>query len=274
MKNYNPFFDYTNYDTYYTYFKQIIMFPIACIRCCFLGFVIGSIYVSIKILDKKYRDSILLYSARAWIYGFGYNNIKIKNKEFIKNAVTNKAIFIYNHGSFMDPYVISSFIYPCTQVSYYKFYNMFKDFCVFFNFISINDDIRYTLNSKKIVDHINNYKSIISIAPEGAVHNGTHLLRFRTGAFITSHPIQPIIIKYPNTYVKSTFSINYSALFIIYNTLIQFSNSIEIELLPLQYRKEDELPIDFAERIRVLMSEVSGIPMIDVYGYEKYNVNL
>ena len=269
MTKYNPFADYTNYNTYYTYFKQIIMFPIACIRLCFLTSILASMYILINITDKKYRDIIISYSAKAWVYAFGYYNIKIKNKTYINNAVINKAIFVYNHGSFMDPSVISGFVYPCAQVAYYKIYNNFKPICEFFNFISINDDIRYTQNSAKILHHINNNKPLLSISPEGATHNGKHLLKFRTGAFITSQPIQPIIIKYPNKYVNSTFSVNYSALFIIYNTLIQFHNSIEVELLPLQFRKENELPIDFAERVRKLMSAVSGIPMIDVYGYDK-----
>ena len=78
----------------------------------------------------------------------------------------------------------------------------------------------------------------------------------------------PIILKFPNKYINVSWSENYSTFFVVYNIFSQFYNNAVIEVLPLQYKKQDETASEFANRVRDVMSKASGLPKSNVYGYD------
>ncbi|CAH1778543.1 unnamed protein product [Owenia fusiformis] len=106
----------------------------------------------------------------------------------------------------------------------------------------------------------------IMIFPEGTCTNRTCLINFKPGGFYPGVPVQPVCIRYPNKLDTITWTWEGpSALKIIYLTLCNFHNSIEVEFLPVYKpnQEERENPKLFAENVRELMSESLGIPVTD-----------
>ena len=278
MKVYEPYFDDTNYNTPYTYFKYIIMSPVVLLRTLLIAADVSSFVLFIKLnipFTRKYSTIVETLFCKLITFGFGFHNIKVKNKIYIQDAIKNNAIIVYNHVTYIDSFIICGSVYNYAPLIYYKYYNYIKCIIDYVDGICINDSKCGSSNSEKIIDHVNKRKRLLGIAPESVITNGKYLINFNTGAFITNSPILPIILKYPNKTNLSSCC-NYSTLFKIYTILAQFNNNVEIELLPLQYKIEGETPREFADRVRKLMSETSGISMIDVVGrrdkYKSYKV--
>uniref|UniRef100_A0A8C6ZE02 Lysophosphatidylcholine acyltransferase 1 n=1 Tax=Nothoprocta perdicaria TaxID=30464 RepID=A0A8C6ZE02_NOTPE len=93
------------------------------------------------------------------------------------------------------------------------------------------------------------------------------------GAFIPGVPVQPVVLRYPNKLVSSAcFIINsmgYLVLEILWLTLCQLHNSVEIEFLPVYIPSEEERknPALYASNVRRVMAEALGVSVTD-YTFE------
>jgi len=284
MLDYEPFIDTMNYNTPYTYLKFVLMFPVVLMRMSLLGFTVGGFYCFSFINKTKYRktaDTIIIIISKIILYIFGFYNVKVKNTHYVKDALDNKAIVIFNHVTIIDIYFIWAHICLTCPLLHSKWYTYFLRLSKFVDAIPIDVDNRNSSNSNKIFEFIDNSNSnsntnsgsakankLIAIAPEGVITNGHSLIQFRTGAFITEKPVLPVILKFPNKYINVSWSNNYSTFFVLYNMFSQLYNNAVIEVLPLQYKKQDETSREFADRVRDAMSEASGLPKLNVYGYD------
>ncbi|XP_047238958.1 lysophosphatidylcholine acyltransferase 1 isoform X2 [Girardinichthys multiradiatus] len=107
----------------------------------------------------------------------------------------------------------------------------------------------------------------IMIFPEGTCTNRSGLILFKAGAFIPGFPVQPVVLRYLNK--LDTFSWTWhgpGALKILWLTLCQPHNSVEIEFLPVYYpsMKERENPALFASNVRKLMAKALDVPLTDL----------
>ncbi|KAL4616946.1 lysophosphatidylcholine acyltransferase 1 [Arapaima gigas] len=104
----------------------------------------------------------------------------------------------------------------------------------------------------------------IMIFPEGTCTNRSCLITFKPGAFIPAVPVQPVVLRYPNKMVRTT-----SPRHILWLTLCQLHNRVEIEFLPIYVPSEEEKkdPALFANNVRRLMAKALDVPVTD-YSFE------
>ncbi|XP_021415816.1 lysophosphatidylcholine acyltransferase 1 isoform X2 [Oncorhynchus mykiss] len=107
----------------------------------------------------------------------------------------------------------------------------------------------------------------IMIFPEGTCTNRSCLITFKPGAFIPAVPVQPVVLRYPNRMDTITWTWQGPGAFeILWLTLCQFHNPIEIEYLPLYTPSEEEKnnPALFANNVRSIMAKALELPITDL----------
>ncbi|XP_012688969.2 lysophosphatidylcholine acyltransferase 1 [Clupea harengus] len=110
----------------------------------------------------------------------------------------------------------------------------------------------------------------IMIFPEGTCTNRSCLITFKPGAFIPAVPVQPVVIRYPNTLDTITWTWQGPGAFkILWLTLCQLHNEFEIEYLPTYTPSEEEKknPALFAQNVRRIMAKALDVPITD-YTFE------
>ncbi|KAK3086372.1 hypothetical protein FSP39_017489 [Pinctada imbricata] len=106
----------------------------------------------------------------------------------------------------------------------------------------------------------------IIIFPEGTCTNRQCLINFKPGAFYPGVPVQPVCIRYLNKLDTITWTWEGPGAFkVLWFTLCQFNNKIEIEFLPVYSPSEEEIkdPKLFANNVRLKMAECLRIPTTD-----------
>ncbi|NXB53199.1 PCAT1 acyltransferase, partial [Leucopsar rothschildi] len=96
------------------------------------------------------------------------------------------------------------------------------------------------------------------------------ILPFSCRAFIPGVPVQPVVLRYPNKPDTITWTWQGPGAFeILWLTLCQFHNSVEIEFLPVYTPSEEERknPVLYANNVRRVMAEALGVPVTD-YTFE------
>ncbi|CDQ79974.1 unnamed protein product [Oncorhynchus mykiss] len=92
-------------------------------------------------------------------------------------------------------------------------------------------------------------------------------LSLKVGAFIPAVPVQPVVLRYPNKMDTITWTWQGPGAFeILWLTLCQFHNPIEIEYLPLYTPSEEEKnnPALFANNVRHIMAKALELPITDL----------
>nr|QFF91326.1 lysophosphatidylcholine acyltransferase 2, 2 [Potamotrygon motoro] len=110
----------------------------------------------------------------------------------------------------------------------------------------------------------------VMIFPEGTCTNRSCLITFKPGAFIPGVPVQPVILRYPNKTDTITWTWQGpGALKILWLTLCQLHNNVEMEFLPVYTPSEEERknPILYANNVRKVMAKALGVPVTD-YTFE------
>lgn len=116
----------------------------------------------------------------------------------------------------------------------------------------------------------------IMIFPEGTCTNRSCLITFKPGAFIPGVPVQPVVLRYPNELDTISWTWQGPGAFkILWLTLCQFHNSIEIEYLPIYTPSEEEKkdPALFASNVRHIMAKALQIPTVD-YSFEDCQLSM
>ncbi|KAG2588320.1 lysophospholipid acyltransferase LPEAT1-like [Panicum virgatum] len=91
--------------------------------------------------------------------------------------------------------------------------------------------------------------------PEGTTTNGDYLLPFKTGAFLASAPVQPVILRYPYRRFSPAWDSMDGARH-VFLLLCQFVNYMEVVRLPVYYPSEQEKedPKLYANNVRKLIA--------------------
>uniref|UniRef100_A0A8L0DPX9 Lysophosphatidylcholine acyltransferase 1 n=1 Tax=Oncorhynchus mykiss TaxID=8022 RepID=A0A8L0DPX9_ONCMY len=132
---------------------------------------------------------------------------------------------------------------------------------------SDQDSRRKTVEEIKRRAHAGGEWPQIMIFPEGTCTNRSCLITFKPGAFIPAVPVQPVVLRYPNKMDTITWTWQGPGAFeILWLTLCQFHNPIEIEYLPLYTPSEEEKnnPALFANNVRHIMAKALELPITDL----------
>ncbi|XP_049628260.1 lysophosphatidylcholine acyltransferase 2B-like [Suncus etruscus] len=110
----------------------------------------------------------------------------------------------------------------------------------------------------------------ILIFPEGVCTNRTSLITFKLGAFTPGVPVQPVLLRYPNTLDTVTWTWQgFTALQSCVLTLSRLFTRMEIEFMPVYVPNDLERkdPILFANSVRISMANALGLPVTE-HSYE------
>ncbi|XP_016052705.1 PREDICTED: lysophosphatidylcholine acyltransferase 2B-like [Miniopterus natalensis] len=106
----------------------------------------------------------------------------------------------------------------------------------------------------------------ILIFPEGVCTNRTCLVTFKLGAFSPGVPVQPVLLRYPNSLDTVTWTWQgFTGFQACMLTLSQPFTRVEVEFLPVYIPNDQEKkdPVLFANAVRVSMANALGLPVTD-----------
>jgi len=103
---------------------------------------------------------------------------------------------------------------------------------------------------------------MVCLAPEGTTSSGLQLIQFKTGAFLSGHPVLPLVLKYKWTRVSPAWTAQTSDLFHFLRIMTQFINFAHLKVLPPYQPSAEEVasPQLFAQNVRTLMAQQLGVP--------------
>lgn len=155
--------------------------------CCGFGIFTAGMTTKVTYQDVDY----------SYYLGEGY---KSRYKDIKKTST-----IVSNHSSWLDCLILIYIVTPAfAPSSFFKTVPVFNKVCSVLDSIYINrgaDEVSRANIVKTIVDRQNMIEETGKYAPfcmfvEGATTNGTHLLKFRRGAFIGEKRVTPMYFKY------------------------------------------------------------------------------
>lgn len=117
------------------------------------------------------------------------------------------------------------------------------------------------------------------IFPEGGTTNGDYLIKFKKGAFLGEHSVLPFVFKYDSVYFSPNLAAFDMVASVYLSCYVPYSRITKIDLpifKPNEYffshhqREGEERWETYARVVRDIMSEVSGIPTLDVDIEDKF----
>ncbi|XP_075817821.1 lysophospholipid acyltransferase LPCAT4 [Microtus pennsylvanicus] len=99
--------------------------------------------------------------------------------------------------------------------------------------------------------------------PEGTCSNKKALLKFKPGAFIAGVPVQPVLIRYPNSLDTTSWAWRGpGVLKVLWLTASQPCSIVEVEFLPVYQPSPEESkdPTLYANNVQRVMAQALGIP--------------
>ncbi|XP_036135984.1 lysophosphatidylcholine acyltransferase 1 isoform X2 [Molossus molossus] len=223
-------------------------------------------------LWRKVVDFLLVAIMRTmWFIG-GFHRVAVKGRQALP---TEAAIFtLAPHSSYFDAIPVtmtmSSIVMKAESRNIPIWGTLIKYIRPVFVSRSDQDSRRKTVEEIKRRVQSNGKWPQIMIFPEGTCTNRTCLITFKPGAFIPGVPVQPVVLRYPNKLDTITWTWQGpGALEILWLTLCQFHNQVEIEFLPVYSPSEEEKkdPALYARNVRSVMAEALGVSVTD-YTFE------
>ncbi|XP_031567229.1 lysophosphatidylcholine acyltransferase 2-like [Actinia tenebrosa] len=280
----NPF-SYSLHLTIFDKFKVVIctltLFPIrvvGAVICLLFASILASLATAF-LTEGKLNEPLtgirkilkvpLRLCARACLFFFGFHWVKVKGK--LCSSEEAPVLVVAPHSSFIDALALSVIGMPggvsrrendqipiigailrCMQ----PIYVARNDVNSRQNTIA---EIKRRTSSKGLWPHL-------AIFPEGTCTNRQCLITFKPGAFYAACPVQPVVLKFPNKLDTVTWTWSGpGALKLIWLTLCQFHNYLEIEILPV-YKPSCEELLDaklFARNVREQMASVLKVPVTE-----------
>ncbi|XP_066482257.1 lysophosphatidylcholine acyltransferase 1 [Tiliqua scincoides] len=221
---------------------------------------------------RKVVDVLLKVIMRTmWLAG-GFHWINVKGRQALP---TEAAILtLAPHSSYFDAIPVTmtmaSIVMKAESKDIPVWGTLIKYIRPVFVSRSDQDSRRKTVEEIKRRAQSNGKWPQIMIFPEGTCTNRSCLITFKPGAFIPGVPVQPVILRYPNKLDTITWTWQGpGALEILWLTLCQFHNFVEIEFLPVYVPSEEERknPSLYANNVRRIMAKALGVSVTD-YTFE------
>jgi 1-acyl-sn-glycerol-3-phosphate acyltransferase len=101
-------------------------------------------------------------------------------------------------------------------------------------------------------------KRPLMVFAEGTMTNGDSILKFRRGAFLTKHPIQPLALRYWQSFVPTGWNTNAyiepNFLKYLFGLLAMPWSLVTLDVLPVIIPGEDETPDQLAVRTQLAIA--------------------
>ncbi|XP_074243554.1 lysophosphatidylcholine acyltransferase 1 isoform X5 [Saimiri boliviensis] len=211
-------------------------------------------------LWRKVVDFLLKAIMRTMWFAGGFHWVAVKGRQALP---TEAAILtLAPHSSYFDAIPVtmtmSSIVMKAESRDIPIWGTLIRYIRPVFVSRSDQDSRRKTVEEIKRRAQSNGKWPQIMIFPEGTCTNRTCLITFKPGAFIPGAPVQPVVLRYPNKLDTITWTWQGpGALEILWLTLCQFHNQVEIEFLPVYSPSEEEKrnPALYASNVRRVMAD-------------------
>lgn len=205
-------------------------------------------------------------SSRAMLLSLGFWTVQGRDAEGYDNEEAEKATILSNHSSLIDPCLLA-YLHAPAFVSKRNVYlipaigrvgaaqHAFYIDRVNGSGVSVTEKI---MERQRLVRDSEVPIPPVCIFPEGTTTNGSHLLKFRTGAFVAGTPVAPVLITYKYEWFSPTYETVRTPRYIL-GLLLQFANRLDYYRLPVYYPSEEEKkdPVLYADNVYKLMLEKS-----------------
>ncbi|XP_072303808.1 lysophosphatidylcholine acyltransferase 1 [Eucyclogobius newberryi] len=235
---------------------------------------VGALWRSVSVVEpqtwlKRLLDFCVQMSMRAMWFCCGFHWVTVKGQRADPSEAP--ILVVAPHSAFFDAITISTTLCSFVTKESSKHVPLWRTIIPYVRpvYVSRGDpDSR-----KKTVEEIKRRVTSgekwpqLMIFPEGTCTNRAGLVLFKAGSFIPGLPVQPVVLRYPNTLDTVTWTwIGPGGLEILWLTMCQLHNQLEIEYLPVYTpsQEEKENPVLFASNVRKLMAKALDIPLIDV----------
>ncbi|XP_020038609.1 lysophosphatidylcholine acyltransferase 1 [Castor canadensis] len=223
-------------------------------------------------LWRKVVDVLLKAIMRTMWFAGGFHRVAVKGRQALP---TEAAILtLAPHSSYFDAIPVtmtmSSIVMKAESRDIPIWGTLIRYIRPVFVSRSDQDSRRKTVEEIKRRAQLGGKWPQVMIFPEGTCTNRTCLITFKPGAFIPGVPVQPVVLRYPNKLDTITWTWQGpGALEILWLTLCQFHNQVEIEFLPVYSPSEEEKrnPALYASNVRRVMAEALGVSVTD-YTFE------
>ncbi|KAE8282227.1 Lysophosphatidylcholine acyltransferase 1 [Larimichthys crocea] len=218
---------------------------------------------------RRFIDLCLRVIMRAMWFCGGFHWIKVKGER----AAPSEApiLTVAPHSSYFDAIPVTmtmcSIVTKLESSSIPVWGTLISYIRPVFVFRSDQDSRRKTVEEIKRRARSGGQWPQIMIFPEGTCTNRSGLILYKAGAFIPGLPVQPVVLRYQNKLDTVTWTWQGPAAFkILWLTLCQPHNSLEIEYLPVYTPSDEERenPALFASNVRKLMAKALEAPLTDL----------
>ncbi|XP_028256306.1 lysophosphatidylcholine acyltransferase 1 [Parambassis ranga] len=218
---------------------------------------------------RRFIDICLRVIMRAMWFCGGFHWIKVKGERAAPSEVP--ILTVAPHSTYFDAIPVTmtmcSIVTKLESRSIPVWGTLISYIRPVFVFRSDQDSRRKTVEEIKRRAQSEGKWPQIMIFPEGTCTNRSGLILFKAGAFIPALPVQPVILRYPNKLDTVSWTWQGPGAFkILWLTLCQPHNSMEIEYLPIYTpsNEEKENPALFANNVRELMAKALELPLTDL----------
>lgn len=210
---------------------------------------------------------------KAWLFSFS----AIIRHHGRKPSPNAPHLFVANHTSFIDYFLMSSVGMPHATVAqvHYGLFGLFQRYILSANgslFFNRNENRDRSTVARRMQEHANRGQKVspLIIFPEGTCVNNESTVLFHKGAFELDALICPVAIKYNKRLLdpywntrEQTFTQH--ALYL----MTRWMMIADVWWLPPQNRRKSESAIEFAMRVKALISETAGLRNLSWDGYMK-----
>ncbi|XP_044197716.1 lysophospholipid acyltransferase LPCAT4 [Thunnus albacares] len=212
---------------------------------------------------------IIWFLSRAVFFFLGFMWVKVKGRR--ANLKEAPVLVVAPHSGFLDMVVL----FP-TQLATVVSRSENTNIPVIGALLEFNQSVMVSRKDpesrKKAVGQLaerltsNGYWPQMLMFPEGTTTNGSALIKFKPGAFLSGVPVQPVLLHYPNkldtvrwTYKGTTW------IEALWHTASQLYTNVTVEFLPVYNPSQEEKndPNLYADNVQKLMAEALGVPATD-----------
>lgn len=267
--------------------KTVLLLPVLVIRLLLVGVLLAVGYLATRLAlagwerSRRVRAAASLghvvlpqwrrrlmgvtrVCARGLLYCFGFHWIHRIGKPARKETAP---IVVSNHVSFIDPIFYFYELFPSIVSKSHDKIFLAGTIIRSMQIIPVDktsaESRKYaTVEIKRRASSLD-FPSVL-LFPEGTTTNGRSLIAFKLGAFVPGFPVQPVVIRYPFVHFDVSWG-DISLSNVMFRMLTQFSNSMEVEYLPVVYpsAREAQHPAEFAERVREVMAQALCVPVTE-----------
>ncbi|CAH8625131.1 unnamed protein product [Heterobilharzia americana] len=212
---------------------------------------------------------IVVIFARCVFFLGGFHWIKFKGTRATRKEAP--ILVVAPHSSFFDSLVVVALGMPSVVGKTESAESFVRGFFKVLQPILVNREDPDS--RKKAIQELNRRAKSkedwpqIVIFPEGTCTNRSCIATFKSGAFNAGVPVQPVVIRWPNKVDCVTWVCEGPSVWkLLWLTMTQLYNNLEIEFLPVYQPNEDE-QLDaqlYADNIRRIMAGYLEVPLCDL----------